>query len=324
MLHNQDWTATDFEALAPDAIPATAYKPRGDRAKYDAAYTHWETSEGARSAREFYRVAWRNMAANTGERTLIAAIIPPGSAHVHTVYDYGAPDLSMVDLIRVAASLGSIISDFGVRTAPKSSISWDTAGRLPLPTGLTPEIALRTLRLNCVTSAYAALWAECFDRSFLDDRWTGGFARPKRPALGDVTPSWTADTPLRIAADRRQALVEIDALLAVAIGLTADELCTIYRTQFPVLYGYDRGLGSNPLIYDAQGRLVPTAVLGLWRKRGGNDGRFNAGELAATSPTDGRAVDFMLPFTPLDRERDLRDAYAVFAARASSRLANSA
>ncbi len=324
MLHNQDWTQTDFEALAPDAIPATAYKPRGDRARYDAAYTHWETAGGSRSAREFYRVAWRNMAANTGERTLMAAIIPPGSAHVHTVYDYGGPDMSAMDLIRVAASLGSIISDFGVRAAPKSSISWSTAGRLPLPTSLTAEIALRTLRLNCVTSVYSELWEECFDSRFLDDHWTGGYARSERPALGDVTPAWTARTPLRIAADRRQALVEIDALLAVTVGLTADELCTIYRTQFPVLYEYDRGLGSNPLIYDARGRLVPNAVLGVWRKGGRNAGRFGAGGLTATSPADGRTVEFSLPFTTLDRERDLRDAYTVFAARVDSRRVNSA
>ncbi len=78
MKHKLDWSATDFEALPPDAIPVTAYKPAGDRARYDAGYTHWGD---AGPARDHYRVAWRAMAP-TRERTLIPALIPPGAAHV--------------------------------------------------------------------------------------------------------------------------------------------------------------------------------------------------------------------------------------------------
>ena len=76
MKHNQDWSNVDLEHLAPDAIPVTSYKPIHD-GEYDAQYTTWDTAMGSRSAREYWRVSWRMMAATTGERTLIPIVVPP-------------------------------------------------------------------------------------------------------------------------------------------------------------------------------------------------------------------------------------------------------
>src|SRR5699024_2182557 len=100
--------------------------------------------------------------------------------------------------------------------------------------------------------------------------------RSGRLELGSVGPEWTPDVALRRAADRRQALVEIDALVALMLGVTAEELCSIYRTQFPVLYGYDR----NRDFYDANGRLVPNEVLKVWRTKGD---RISVEERTATN-----------------------------------------
>ena len=303
MLHNQDWSATDFETLASDAMPVTSYKPAGDRGKYDAAYGKWGT-ENQYSPRDFYRVAWRNMAANTGERTLIAAIFPPGVAHINGVTSAGSLE-NLAAVVRTAGALSSLVLDFSLRVAPKSTITAGTLRRLPIAENaiLDGFLALRTLRLNCVTDAYADLWRDAYETSFTSDRWTADGLRPNRPRLGEVEQEWTADVPLRIAAHRRQALVEIDALVALMLGLDADELCTIYRTQFAVLHGYER---AN--LYDVNGRLVPNAIAADYRKRGD---RLSVEERTATNPA-GNTYTYEFPFVTNDREIDMRQAYAHF------------
>jgi hypothetical protein len=313
MLNHLDWSATDFETLAADAIPVTAYKPRGDRTRYNSNYTHWGDGGNSQSARDLYRIAWRKMAANSGERTLVPAVVPPGAAHIDGVFSLGIPGWAADDLAVLLATISSLSSDFLVRAAPKANIRFSTISRLPvvLDFGLRCELILRVLRLNCVTCAYAEWWQGCYSPSFLTDGWTGGFEHARRKSLGDVGAEWNADAPLRISADRRQALVEIDALVALALGLTVDELCTIYRTQFPVLYGYDR----NVYYYDANGRLVPNSVLSVWRKKGE---RMSEEERTATNQA-GNTYTYELPFITLDREHDMRVAYAEFQRRLEKR-----
>jgi hypothetical protein len=304
MKHNQDWSATDLEALPRGAIPATAYKPAGDRARYDKSFTQWSLGP----SRAYYRVAWRGMAGNTNERTLIPSIIPPGTAHVNVVYSAGLPREND-EICLLAGFMSSLIADFAVRSAPKSGIYPATIGRLPflMDHPLRARLVNRVLRLNCITDAYADLWHSLYRDTDAIDSWTGGLPRLNRPDLGAVAREWAVQTPLRISEDRRQALVEIDALVALILGVTVDQLCLIYRTQFAVLYGYDH----KDYVYDANGRLVPNEVLSVWRKRGD---AISGAERTATNQA-GHTYIYEFPFRILDREADMRTAYAEFERR---------
>jgi hypothetical protein len=304
MKNKQDWAATDIEKLPTNAIPVTAFKPSGDRARYDADYTQWEIGP----ARSYYRIAWRRMAANVGERTLIPALIPPGAAHPDTVSSAGMP-ADPVTLVTACGFLSSLVLDFAVRAAPKGDIRIGTINRLPVRLGhpLQSALLLRALRLNCVTEAYADIWRDVFQGRFVSDQWASVSVRANRPELGAISATWEAETPIRLAEDRRQSLVEIDALVALMLDVTVDQLCTIYRTQFPVLYGYD----YKENFYDANGRLVPNSVLSVWRKTGDS---ISGADRTATNQA-GHTYIYELPFRLLDREADMRTAYAEFERR---------
>ncbi|OLO59953.1 restriction endonuclease subunit M [Actinomyces oris] len=310
MKHNLDWTSTDLEALPPSAQPITQYKPAGDRTTYDHLYTHWDGSP----ARDHYRIAWRAMAANTGERTLIPAIIPPGTAHPNGVFSSGSATITGRSLVAAQASLSSLLADFTLRALPKSGIYFPDFSRLPaLPHNhpLTTRVVLRTLRLNCVTDAYADLWTECWDESFVAD--SPILVRHDERPIG---PEWTADTPLRRAEDRRNAQAEIDVMVAMMLGVPIEDLCTIYRTQFAVLYDYDHGRGQGAYVYDANGRQLPTPVRQAWEKRQrptSNDD-MPLSERTHTHPGSGVSYVYDLPFRIRDRESDFRRIHTVLIA----------
>lgn len=116
------------------------------------------------------------------------------------------------------------------------------------------------------------------------------------------------------------ALVEIDALAALELGLTADELCAVYRTQFPVMREYERTTW-----YDRRGRIAFTTNRGLAGV--GLDRRafetWQACLAAGTPPPpDLDTQGLEPPFDQRDREDDMRAAYAFFAATLGGSVAS--
>jgi hypothetical protein len=123
--------------------------------------------------------------------------------------------------------------------------------------------------------------------------------------FSNLTPTWQRDCALRSDYTRRQALVEIDVLVAQALGLTLDELITIYRVQFPVMQQYERDTW-----YDMNGRIVFTNSKGLSgvgfpRKGKGRGANRELGWEDIQTMTSGTVsrtiVDGTLPGGPVER-----------------------
>ncbi len=266
-----------------------------------------------------YKLAMRKMLNQSGERTLIATIIPPHTGHIDGIFGiYLRNDLSIV-----ASTFASLPFDFFIKVIGKANCRFDTLANYPnlRESQYASQIAIRGLLLTCLTKSYASLWKDEFKESHVSNTWAKSDLRLDRRKFADLTSVWTWNTPLRSDFDRRQALVEIDVLTAMALGMTLDQLKTIYRIQFPVLQSYEADTW-----YDANGRIVFTTNrsmvgVGFDRKAWENEVKGAApGTKFYRTITDDtqpggpveRTIEYVAPFDRCDREQDYETAWEFF------------
>lgn len=343
------YDSLDLASLPDNYLPRSNFRPMADCEEYlrRTPRVPW-VDEGeimAQSVTKYYRMTHRKRLSQAGERTLITAIVPPGTTNIPSAMTTVFKNPQW--LLGTAASTVSVVLDFFIKSSSRPDLTQGGLDLIPLiaPTG---SLSARTLALNCLTTHYAPLWEELFDAGFREESWS----QPDNPRLPqgffrDLTPQWQRHCALRSDYARRMALVEIDVLVARELGLTLEELQLIYRVQFPVMQQYERDTW-----YDLHGRIVFTnskglVGVGLPRKRGKKDpeitltlpdghtrplqgwedlrqlqesGHLPEGSVATTTVTDDtlpggpRQVErrYVSPFALANREEDYRLAWEHF------------
>jgi len=309
----------DLNEIPDDYFPRTNYIPAYNNINYSKriAGVPWIDNH---KVTNYYRLIYRAMLSSPNERTLIGAIAPKDIGHINACRSYSFNPNRLSECIIFCALTLSLPYDFYIKSTGRTNLT-QILDEFPIifHEFSNTKLICRTLMLNCLTTHYAELWEECWDEAFKEESWAKDDLRLDNGKFANLTPKWQRNCSLRMDYERRQALVEIDVLAAMALGLTLEELCTIYRIQFPVLRQ-----NENDTWYDQSGRIVFTVSKGLpgvgfsrpeWNEI--KDMKF--GTVSRTIIDDTlpggsieRTITYTAPFDRCNREADYATAWTAF------------
>ncbi|MEU5942258.1 class I SAM-dependent DNA methyltransferase [Micromonospora sp. NPDC047548] len=302
--NNRDWDSLSLDALPIDFVPITNYVMTEAEVSSRSGQDDWD----GRPYTDYFRLAWRRMIPFNTERSLFAAIIPPGPAHVNTICSMALSDREIMAL--TAGFWASIPLDFYLRVTGRSDLHPADVRSMPAPQRghpLASALLLRILRANCVTRAYTELWEELFRADWSREEWAVLWGLQGQ--VGAVHHLWNPSVPLRSEHARRSLLVETDALVAVWLGIGIEELIAVLRSRYSILA--DR---EDAMWFDCMGRRIAADpyVFGNGQRKGDYEQLVAHLEDPARNPVP---EGYTAPFYKADRENEYRQAHAAFSER---------
>lgn len=306
---SSDYDIIEVESISEEFLPRSIYKP--NKQKYANAYPTVFGMEWL----SHYKCTFNKMLDSTVERTIKSCITLPEIGHTNGLISTFFRDEAM--MIEFSGLSSSVVIDFIIKTSGKANIYSNTIDNMPI--GISKcyqmEMTSRTLLLNSLTVHYSDLWERNWHDDFNNQSWSKEDARLK--SFNSLTQEWKWETPLRNWFERRQALVEIDVIAAMALGLSLDELVLMYNVQFPVLQQ-----NEDDTWYDTTGNIVFTCSRGLvgvgvdrpdWKEIE----HLKASEtyihtIEKSELYQGKQVIYHAPFDKCDRVEDYKTAWAHF------------
>lgn len=332
-INNSDYDTIDLTSIPSSYMPRTKYVEACPREEFirKVPANNW-----GGKFNDNYMIVNREFVGTMSERTLISCLLPPHTTFMCTLFGTVLQDVKT--MAALSACENSLPFDFLVKVLGKNHVGYGTVKLFPLfEYDKIFSITLRGLMLNSLTEHYAVIWATCWENKARNEMWSKQDPRLNPSRFISLKQAWSWDTPLRTDYERRQAFVEIDVLTAIALGMTLDQLKTIYRIQFPILQQYEADTW-----YDANGRIVftnnrgligvgfdrpsfekPNAVAPIRKGEAPWNGVMKdapAGYVFARTVTDDtqpggpvqRTIEYVAPFDKCDREQDYETAWKFF------------
>ncbi len=321
---NYHYDVIDLTKILDNYVPRTNYKPKEELIIFKKRINGLAILSHDKKGKpiydnwiDYHKVCFSKMINVSSERTLQPTILPAKVSHSNGVISIIFKDT--FQLVELAAITSSLLFDFYIKTIGRGNLYDDSIQGLPLGVNdkFAAKLVIRILILNCLTQNYSGLWEERFIDFYKEDNWSK--TDPRLKSFSNLTPEWTWDIPLRNYYERRQALVEIDVLTAMALGLTLDELILIYNVQFPVLQQ-----NEDDTWYDQKGNIVFTCSKGLtgvgvdratWktiRDMSAGERYTHTIDPKKSELYGGQEVVYYAPFDGCDRVEDYRVAWGHF------------